>query len=293
MDATQTLLGEIVAWDLGSTEVSLQSVRDSLNAAGLDPDSVSDMMPRAAFGRACKHLKENRTIDKVSTANGIITFQFTKKELDGDRLEFDYETVVRLDTGTGDIDSDLPELAEKARDLFAHARQTRTNTDITRLVQRLFRVKADLFSISPKGVAYFVPEAHREFTGKVERFLTEMGGRLYRFPVPQGTAEGNLSVKNAVQAGLTELLGELNESVEGWNDTTRKSTMDRAMERWQTIKYKVEAYKTYLGAEQDRLQKALVEAKEALAKKIAALAPEDEDASEEQADEEEELVAAQ
>jgi hypothetical protein len=267
------LLGEVVAWDLGATEVKYQAVQDALTSAGLDPESAAEMTAKSAFGRACKYLKNERRIDKVETEKGKIKFQLTKTSLEDGKLEFEYETFIYLDSETGDITCDVQELADKARELFAFARQTRTNSDITRLVQRMFREHADLYAISPKGVAYFVPACHSGFVQQVDDFMVAMGGKLCRFPVPSGTPAGNLSVKEAVQNGLGELLAELESAADGWDDKTRQATMNRAIERWEVIKHKTEAYGEYLGSEQERLLEGVATAKAKLAARIAELRP--------------------
>jgi hypothetical protein len=270
------LLGEVISWDLGSAECSYQEVVDSLTEAGLDPAAAREMKPRTAFTRACKHLKEQRTIDKLKVEKGQATFQFTGKELKDDRLAFDYQCLVKLNTETGEVS--CPEnstLETQARELIAHAMQTRNSSDVTRIVQKMFLEHADLYAIHRRGYAHFVPECHRSFTEKVEKFVTKLGGKLVRFPVPKGTPEGNASVKEAVQKGLSDLLTELTDTVSAWDDSTRQDTMDRAIKRWEAISYKVSAYSEYLESEQDRLQEALAKAKEGLAKRIGELKPED------------------
>jgi hypothetical protein len=267
----------VVVWDLKAAECSYVAVRDALTKAGLDPDEAKELSSRSAFSRACKELKEKRTIDKVEVVNKQTRFQFTKKALEQGRLEFDYECTVTLDNESGVIECpENPELEKHAQELFAFAMQTRNAHDVTMMVQRLFNKHADLYPIHPqRGIAYFIPEQHREFTAKVDAFLTALGGRLYRLPVPKGTPEGNASVSEAVQQGLNAVLSELNATVATWDETTRQSTMEKAVEKWQTIKYKVEAYADYLESKQDQLKAGLESAKKELARRISELKPDD------------------
>ncbi len=295
MDGNSTLLGEVVTWDLRSAEVSYAELVESLKNAGLDPGEATELSHRSAFGRACKHLKEERAIDKLQydAATKTLRFQFTRKHLAGGRFEYDYECMLSLDPDTGAVTcAENQAMEQHARELLQHAIDTRNAQDVTRLVQKLFKEHADLYPINPKkGVAYFCPLAHRDFTEKVEAFLVAMGGSLWRFPVPSGTPQGNASVKEAVQSGLQSLLGELSAAVEGWDETTRKSTMDKALERWQAIRHKVECYEEYLGAEQERLKEELSRAKEELARRITELKP-DESETEEDAGAESEQLAS-
>ena len=288
---SSALLGEVVSWDMKATEVNYaavqDAVQDALRDAGLDPDEARDMTPQSAFSRACRSMKEERTIDKLDVDKGVIRFQFTKKHLAGERLDFDYECTVRLDSSTGDIECHENTILEQhARELFAHAMQTRNANDVTLIIKRLFKENADLYAINKRGFAYFVPECHRPFTAKVDAFLLSLGGQLARFPVPKGTPEGNASVKDAVQHGLSGLLGELTAAVEGWDETTRPATMKKALERWEKIQFKADAYAEYLGSEQERLLESLAVAKQDLQRRILELKPEGSEGAE-TADEEE------
>lgn len=265
------LLGEVVSWDMKSREVAYDEVVDALDAAGLDSSAAKELSNASAFGRACSHLKENRTIDKLSVENGVAQFQFTAKHLAGGLFSYSHECVVELELATGAITCpENPAIADHARELFAFAHRTRTTQDVTRLVQKMFAEHADLIPICPrKGVAYFVPERHRGFSAKVDQFLQALGGGLARFPVPKGTDEGNRSVRDAVQTSLNGVLTELDATVEGWDEKTRKSTMERAFAQWEKIAYKTEAYAEYLGTEQAMLRDKLEEAKAKLAEKIS------------------------
>lgn len=271
MTTTAELLGQIVTWDTKGSDIPVAKIRSALIAADL-PDVAGDLNNRSAFSRATKHLKENRSIDKVKDAkDGKVIFQLTRKVVDNDRVDFNYETQVTLDTTSGDIICDDSFIESEARKLFAHAMEVRTASDITRMVQSLFKNNADLFPINPsKGVAYFVPNIHAEFTDKVAKFLAEVGGCVWQFPVPKGTPEGNRSVKEAVANGLRAILDELNECVDSWDETTRTSTMTRGIKKWQGVLYKAECYAEYLGTELSGLLGEIGTAKLKLVDKVNA-----------------------
>lgn len=277
--AQPELLGEIVTWDVETALLSYNDVIQALSNAGLNPDAAKEMSSRSAFGRAVKDLKKERAIDKVTSEHGVIKFQFTGRELKDGQVEYNYECMVELNTDTGVIKcNESPQRETEIQALFAHAMQTRNAQDVSRMVQRLFQDHADLYPINPrKGVAYFIPEQHREFSAKVDAFLKYIGGTLSRFPVPKGTPEGNANVRDAVSAGLSVLVDELNQTVEQWDETTRNSTMDKALERWKVINHKVEAYAEYLESKQGNLMEQLEQAKERLRQRVLELKPEDAD----------------
>ena len=142
------------------------------------------------------------------------------------------------------------ELEQKAREMLEKVAGVRSGSDLSRLVQKLFESRADLFSINPrKGVAYFVPVAHREFADQVQQFFRECGGTLERFPVPDD-GEGNSSVATAIDYGLAEMGKELEDSIREWDDTTRESTKKKAEKRIEELRFKHQCYAEYLGAKQ-------------------------------------------
>lgn len=265
-------LGEVITWELPSLEVPYHSVRRALVDAGLSLDYAKPMRASTAFNRACDRLKESRTIDKVKREGGIITFQFTRKylEQDGARLGFSFEAIVRLDTSLGTITCDQNEqLAAHARQLFTHEMGHRSTSDITRIVQHLFSSSADLFPINPKkGVAYFVPQHHAAFIGKVSKFLGSLGGNLLRFPVPKGTEQGDIAVQTAVDEGLRSILSEVRAAAADWDTTTRGKTMAKTVEQWKQVSFKADCYAEYLGDKQAALLAELAAAKQELHAKI-------------------------
>lgn len=281
------LLGEVVTWDVNCRGITLTTVKSALSGAGLNPDEATELSMRSAFSRACKDLKKNRAIDKLSSKNGVAEFQLTRKVVSDDHIDYDYETKISLDLDSGKLSCSDTHLEKMAQVLLNDAIEARNAQDITRLVQGLFQKNADLWPINPKkGVAYFVPETHRVFTAKVDDFLKRLGGKLSRFPVPKGTAEGNASVQDAVKNGLQTLIDELNGTVASWDTTTRKNTTKKAIAQWEKIQYKVDAYADYLEAERDNLNAALAQAKADLANKILTLEAEKKAADEAEEDDE-------
>lgn len=268
--SNELLLGEIVTWDVLDSETPFDKIKRALLDSGLSTDVLSDLQPKAAFLRACRTLKKDRAIDKVEQGPDSIRFQFTHKTIQEGRADYEYECLVLLDTKSGlAACPEDPSKEPEINNLITRAMGTRTSQDITRLVQGMFTKNADLYPINPrKGVAYFVPEKHRSFTAQVEDFLKRVGGAMSRFPVPKGTAEGNASVRDAVSSGLTSLIQELDQVVDTWDENTRKGTMEKMVEKYRIVEYKISAYSEYLNERQAELQKNLEARKQKLAEKI-------------------------
>ena len=265
------LLGEIIAWTAGGSTKHLDLI-DALVAAELDEGVARELAPRCAFGRACKKLSEQRIIRPVGETARELTFQFTAEERDGDRFRYQMETLLTLEKATGIVTCDLPGLATLAQEELDRCIEARTGSDVTRVVQRLFEKRADLFPIRPGGGAYFCPAEHAGFVDRVEGFLTRIHGVMHRFPVPKGTPQGNRSVKEVVAAGLSALIAEHGAAIAEFGGDTRPDTVARAAEKIRLTRHKVQAYAAYLAEERNRLEAELATASYQLRQKVEGLA---------------------
>jgi hypothetical protein len=265
------LLGEVISWTCPAVTVKHRAVVEALSDAGLDPAVARELAPRHAFTRACKKLARERIIRQVAEDERTLTFQFTQESRKEDRFEYTLETLLHLDKSTGKITCDLPGLATLAQELLDQALAARTGGDITRLIQRLFERRADLFPIRDRGGVYFCPAEHVGFVDRVQAFLGKVNGRLARFPVPAGTREGDRSVREAVSSGLAALIEEHRQAIASFGEDTRQHTLERAAERIRTTGYKVRAYAEYLAEERSKLERDLARAEDELRERVEIL----------------------
>jgi hypothetical protein len=147
------LLGEVITWDCSGIIVRHLDLVDALTESELDPSVARELAPRHAFARACRKLSEARIIRQVMEDANTIQFQFTAEHKDGDRFSYDFETLLTLEKATGKVTCELPGLATLAQEELDRCFAHRTASDISRIVQRLFERKADLFPIREKGAA--------------------------------------------------------------------------------------------------------------------------------------------
>jgi hypothetical protein len=265
------LLGEIIAWTCSGVTVRHLDLIDALKGAGLDESVARELAPRHAFSRACKKLSEARIIRQVGEDSTTLTFQFTREHRDGGRFEYELETMLTLEKATGKVTCPLAGLASLAQEELDRCVAARTGSDVTRVIQRLFERRADLFPIRPGGGCYFVPAEHAAFLDKVQVFLGKLNGQLSRFPVPAGTPHGDRSVKEAVAGGLSALIAEHAAAVEQFGTDTRPDTLERAAERIRTTRFKVESYSSYLAEERSKLEAELAAAARSLRAKVEEL----------------------
>lgn len=268
-----SLLGEIITWTCGGVSIQHLDLIDALRATDLDEAVARELAPRHAFSRACKKLAQDRIIRQVSESESVITFQFTSERREGTHFEYKLETLLTLEKATGRVSCPLASLATRAQEELDRCIQTRTGSDVTRIVQKLFERQADLFPIRTQGGAYFVPREHTDFLDRIQRFVGRLNGQLLRFPIPAGTGHGDKSVKEAVRSGLAALIEEHREAVATFGEDTREATLQRAAERIVQVRYKVQAYAAYLQEERERLESDLAEAARELRRKVEQLQP--------------------
>src|SRR5438270_2725829 len=266
------LLGEIITWSCAKVRIRHIDLIEALRGSGLDEAVARELAPRHAFARACKKLSEARIIRQVSEDDKVIRFQFTAEHRDGDHFSYDLETMLTLDKATGKVTCDLPGLATLAQEELDRCLEARTGGDVTKIIQKLFERRADLFPIREQGGAYFCPQEHVAFVDQAQSFLGRLNGKMNRFPVPAGTPEGDRSVKESVAAGLAALIADPQSAVEAFGGDPRPSTLERAAERIRQTRFKVEAYTDYLAEEKARLEEQLAEAARQLRAKVESLA---------------------
>ncbi len=272
VSAGTRLLGEVISWTCSGVAVTHPALLGALRDAGLDESVARELAPKHAFTRACKKLCDRRIIRQVAEDAAAVKFQFTQESRDGDRWEYTLETLLTLCKETGRVTCDLPGLATLAQEELDRALDARSGADVTRVIQRLFVARADLFPVRPQGGVYFCPARHAGFVDRVQAMLGRLNGQILRFPVPAGTAEGDRSVKESVAAGLAALIDEHRRAVAQFGEDTREDTLKRAAEKIRATQFKVQAYAEYLLDEKGRLDRELAAARDELRTKVEQLA---------------------
>ena len=268
---SQKMLGEIITWKIQGVAISHADLISGLMASDLDCDVAKELAPRNALARACSKLDSERIIRKVAEDHATITFQFTREALEEGKFSYHFESLLFLNKYSGGITSENLELEQLAKEEFGRCMEARTANDVTRLVQRLFERHADLFSIRDQGGVYFVPEVHHDFIAKVERFVSNIGGSLQRFPIPAGSPQGDRAVQEAVAHGLQAIIDEHLQAVQKFGEDTRPDTLRRAEEKVRATKLKIEGYSFYLDKKREDLEASLQQASELLRSRMSFL----------------------
>lgn len=262
--------GEVVSWDCPGVGVRFAKLREALREAGLKEDLARDLLPRHAFARAAKKLAEDRLIEPVTAAetSAEMVFQLTARSQDKDEIRYAADTKLFLDKKTGKIRGDRTELVERAQRMLNDAVDTRNGSDVTRIMQRVFDEKADLFPLRRAGGIYFVFAEHAPFVDKVQRFLVAVGGHFNRLPVVAGSGHVDAAIGEAVTVGLTSKAAEIEKAIAELSAESKESTKKRRIEEIETLKTKVEIYALYLDDRTYELEQLTKKLSEALTAKV-------------------------
>lgn len=276
------LLGEIVTWSLREnrgTKNKYSEVINALQVNGLDEKIARSFLPAQAFNRACTALKEQRIIDVIRNDKEDILFQFSKKQITEDKddggqeLEYRKEAKVLLNKSTGELKCKDPVVLEQAKKELDRCLEERNTSDISHIVTKLFESNADLIPIG-LGV-FFVPQTHSSFVDKIHAFLLMINRKLSRFPIPEGTQNGDKSVQDAMCSHFDSMISDLRESINKFTPTTRDGTIEGTAEKITTTRMKIEAYASYLQDKSQELLEAIDSANNELVEKLEEIAEQD------------------
>lgn len=257
-----SVLGEIITWNPRGPHTHAAVVK-ALSDASLEPKVAKEFLPANAFNRALKKLEEERLIDVLGEDGSQITFQFSKRleaeDSEGRAFEYKKELRLRLDKENGNITCKDAAVKAKAEKELERSMTERTTSDISTIIDRLFRgyvtanPTGDLIPIRDQGGAYMVLATHAGFVDKMQTFIEALGGKMNRFPVPAGSKHGDAAVQNQLSVMLAGLIGEHKAAVGKFTLHTRADSIKTAATKINDTRVKIEAYSSYLREESDRL----------------------------------------
>jgi hypothetical protein len=260
-------LGETVTWRATGPHKHTDVI-DALKAAGLDPKVAREFKYQHAFTRACNRMSDERIIEKFKAEGDKIHFQFTRAYIESEDIQYRKECMVTLCKQTGKVTCPITEIETLAQATLDRCMEERTTSDITGMIQRLFREHSDLIPDPCCDNLFFVPQEYAGFNDQIHRFLTSLGGKMSRYPILAGTKEGDDTVKGAVFTHVDSAITDFNRVIDEFTPENRTSSMERKADEIRTFRTKLESLAAILGAKMDQANAALDEANVKLAAKI-------------------------
>jgi hypothetical protein len=256
IDSLSGMIGEVVSWNPPSS-VLHADLQTALTNAGLDPELSPPMQPRNGFKRATHALEEGRIIRQVDESKDTLTFQFTTEFLDTQLKEFEYrkECDLMLNKDDGTITCRDLGLSQLATQKMSEKMGLRNASDVSRIIQALFKANGDLFPLRDSGGVYFVPAQHISLVEKVDSLLSDIGGSMKRFEL-SNTPNAGKSVAVSIRDTLKELIAEYAEYAGQINDQNAKQ-VQTAANRIAEIRFKLTNYRTLLQSFDAEIEQAI------------------------------------
>lgn len=268
-------VGYIISWKVPGT-VQIDTLRVALRNAGMtDPlELAPDLKPAQVVARSAGFIAKLTSQDDAKRLARPVHHtarQITREETVSDALTYTREASLKLNDQTQQIDCDDPGIAAMLPETIKTVHDTRTASDVTRIVQRLVEdAGSDLIPVREQGGAYFVPDGH-SVIGRVGIFLKNIGGELSKFACTLGHGSDE-SIANTITDYLLKQIGELKESVEELNEGgIRSDVKSRRLSRVAELRDRIRAYHTLIQAQESKLEQELTRAEATL---LAKLGPE-------------------
>ncbi len=255
------LLGEVISWTCPGIAVRHADVIAALRDAGLDESVARVLLPRHAFSRACKKLREPHHPPRRRGRRRTSRSSSPTRVGPGDTYEYTLETDAHPPQGDREGGVRHPRPGDARPGTCSTGRSTTgRGRDVTRLIQRLFDRQADLFPSGKPGGVYFVPQAYAAFVDRVQSSSAGSTAAWPAFPSRRARRTATGRSRTPSPTGLARLIAEHREAVAGFGDDTRRDTLDRAAERIRLTRHKLESYSELLAEEKARLERELAQA---------------------------------
>ena len=263
--------GFIVSWRVPAV-VQLADLRAGIVQAGLDPDLAPDLRPPSLVARSAGFIARSTSVKearKLARPVHHTARQITREEMDPlSNLTYTKEAEIHFDDVTGKVASTAPQVAAILDDTAAHIAETRTASDVTRIVQRIVNeAGADLIPVREQGGAYFVPTGHGVIA-QVDTVLKAIGGELSTFACTLGHGSDE-SIANVITDYMLKQIGDLKASIDELNEAgIRSDVKSRRLSRVAELRERVGAYATLVNTQGAKLTQALDVAEATLLAKL-------------------------
>lgn len=267
----QAPVGFIVSWSVPAT-VQLSDLRNGIISAGLDPDMAPDLRPASRVARATAFVAKttsSKDTKKLARPVAHTTRQITREDHDpSGTLSYTREAAIDFDDISNTLSTDDPTLRQAVKDADALVIDTRTASDVTRILQRVVSgAGSDLIPVRDQGGAYFIPSG-QGVIGQLDTIVTEVGGTLSRFACTIGHGSDE-SIATTITDYMLKQIGELREAIDELNEKgIRSDVKSRRLTRVAELRERIGAYATLVGAQADKLNETLNQAEAALLAKL-------------------------
>jgi hypothetical protein len=266
-----TPIGFIISWSVPAV-VAVGDLRNGITQAGLDPlDLAPDLRPASLVARSASFIARTtsgKDQKKLARKLDHMTRQITREDATPGSLTYTREAGIAYDDATGKLATDDPTIGATLDQTAQHILDTRTASDVTRIVQRIVEgAGSDLIPVREQGGAYFVPQG-AGIIPRIRIVLEAIGGGLTMFACTLGHGS-EASVANTITDYMLKQIAELQQSVEELNEKgIRADVKSRRLTRVAELRERVGAYAALVTTQGSKLTEAIDRAEAALLAKL-------------------------
>jgi len=292
LDSTEhSHIGDAVFWTVRENRIDPSELRNAFQETDLPKNVIpKDPTPEIAFRRAIdkaklKHAQRgfNRSQDrsedyllrKISETHEAIVWAVVKEScvLDDTATErrnsktLEYETLdkITLDRVTGRVTCiNEHAMSEVVAGNYEDELFSFNSSDLRTILLKLM----DTFSgiaIRPTGGIYFVPSTNAEKLKALQGVLENLSpGSSLGIINLYGTEDSEAALRQAAMEDLETSVNRLSEELEGFDDSTRDSTIEKRLKKAGELRKRVDMYVTLLDISRENLECGLGEVEKSL-----------------------------
>ncbi|RLC01210.1 MAG: hypothetical protein DRH90_16705 [Deltaproteobacteria bacterium] len=279
-------LGDLVGWSMRDLKVSCLEAKQLAKNYGLEEDFVfPNLNTTSAYRRAvrkatCKGAHDNRRhtavrlvddekhVGHAIVRSDVIDLSQVTQGAGGELIakEAQFQTDVKIGLKKQETWVSSPsellvttnlnnEVVQEITKRYLELVGVYTFDDIRSAFQNAFKEWAGMRILSHGGLWFVLSD----FSGKIQSwksFMKEIGCDPLVIPVFE-TEEVASSFKKIAKDSLTNQLGELKLEIKGFAKNTRKSTLEKRLDDFSSLKIKTQLYKKALGVQADSIENLL------------------------------------
>jgi len=251
-------LGTLLWWSLNNSRIHHAALEDLARKYGLDSRYLpSPVKPVGAFRRAWRHastrLEPGFMLRQIADTNDSIVVGLVEERADNAVLDLNYTTQARIsfDKVSGTLKCDCQHVTfSKVLELYQH-HLAHTTQDVRFILSAFVRESG--VSLRQHGGTYFIPSKCRATLDAVSCVVSECGQNVvYQLPIFD-SPQVKSTLTNVTLDSLDNEILALRAELEGFDDKTRDSTMEKRLSRFDELRSRVALFSGVLSFSADDL----------------------------------------
>ena len=269
------IIGFFIWWSIRDVKISKQDFVDLLKSVGLswEYNEEDTALRRTSFLKAVRETKKNKgfIIRKIVKEPENYVFGLVDESIDkkSQNLEYYHAATCKFNPTTGELACNFPHRAfDEIKTLYEEYQGMMTSDDIRDAIIKLIS-SFHKVSVRQRGGIYFLPVKHEAEVEKVEKLIESLPGECSCSIAPQiDTEKSKTAIYKAFVEGLKNKMTTFREELDNPKFGKRKSTWEKRLEQFKTLKQEIEFYRDAMSFQVEDLSAELTELREDVQKQL-------------------------